>query len=171
MLLTITQDGRVSTTGTFPNEGADPSDLINTTPAPIPEVPYSDPYLGKLGARLYACAESLRTGDIVMAQVTQATDTEPQRFVRRADAQDAGPVLGVVTAKARATVAEVVHVGVAPVFAGLTPGQRYYLGADGALAELPLEQASPLYVHFVGYAVASDTLMVQPSYPLLKRGL
>lgn len=171
MLLTIIQGGSVSTTGTFSNNQLDPGPaLINTAQAPAPTVPYSDPSVGANGGLLYVCDEALQPGDVVCADVTALAIGGAQRYARKATAQDAGPVLGVVTAKTRDTVAEVVHAGIAPVFKDLKPGKRYYLAPDGALCAPPLDLDGLIYVHFIGYAVATDALMVQPSYPVLKRG-
>lgn len=173
MLLTITQSGINSTTGSFANDQVDASQsLIRDTPAPIPQVPYSDPNIGQYGGLLYLCEASVKPGDIVCSDLTaQGTLGGPQRSVRLLAAQEPGPVLGVVTAKTRDTVAEVVHHGIAPVFGQLQPGQRYFLGPQGGIVPTPLDLKGLLYVHFIGFAVAEDTLLVQPSYPLIKRSV
>lgn len=170
MLLTITQSGTVSTTGTFTKDQLDPGPaLINTAQPAMPTVPYTDPNVGAYGGLLYICDAALKPGDVVFAGVTALAIGGPQRYVRKARAGEMGPVLGVVTAKPRDTVAEVVHAGVAPVFSGLVIGKRYYLAPDGTLCTPPLDLDGLIYVHFIGYAVATDTLMVLPSYPLVKR--
>lgn len=163
MSLTITQDGVSSTTGANILQQS-----LLPRPSPViavPDLPYGSEQTGPLGGVLYLCSSSLSVGDLVQGGVA------PNRYVVPVTGQMSGPVLGVVVSKPRSIVAEVLQAGIAPVFSSLAEGARYYVGNDGGLTSLPLGDQDPLYVHYVGYAVASDTLLVQPSYPLVKRAI
>lgn len=160
--LTLTQRSQESTTGTFPKSLVDRrGQLIPQQPLPPP--PRPPPAPPALGGTVYGCPASVAVGDVVFAAAGAAQQ------VVKADAQSFGPVLGVVSRKVASNQCEVVHQGFARAFSELEPGKRYYLSADGHLMAAPLAMTLEAYVHYVGVAVAADTLVVQPSYPLLKR--
>lgn len=167
MFLTIKHRPLKSVTGTDAADGVVADDALLPKPA-VPMVPrqpvvsLSDQRIGIYGGLLYNCAPRDVVGSIVFALPS------PYREVTRADASELGPVLGVLVNKPAPTICEVVHAGAAPVFRDLVPGTRYFLGAKGTLVAAPLHDLGLNYIHFVGYALSTDTLMVQPSYGLLK---
>lgn len=168
MFLTIQKGPGKSVTGTD-GPGDIETDAQLPTPRPpgsvtpvYPTIPYDDARRGRSGGRLFNCPPAMRVGTVVFAAPS------PYREVVEATSAELGPVLGVLVAKSAPTIGEVVELGPADVFEDLTPGARYFLSEDGNLVAPPLEPAYLPYVHYIGQAVAARTLMVQPSYPLLK---
>lgn len=166
----VTFDGgrRKSITGRLPATDLDPAGtpMVGPDPEPIPlvaNIKPGDQRTGVYGGLLYNCAPRDTVGLVMFAHPS------PYREVIRADCESIGPVLGVIVRKPSPTVCEIVHAGPAPCFFSLVPGQRYFLGPEGTLAPNPLTDTETLYVHFVGTATSATTLMVQPTYPLIKR--
>ena len=168
MFVTLHSRQAKSVTGTDPAEGlkTDGALKVRPDPAPLPfrfNIREDDKRRGIYGGLFYNCAPRDQVGSIMFALPS------PYREVTRADCSQFGPVLGVLVDKPEATVCEIVHAGPAPVFAGLVPAMRYYLGPMGTLVALPLTDPETTYIHYVGLAVSETTLSVQVSYPLLKR--
>lgn len=166
MFLTIQHRKLKSVTGTDPVDGTEADALLPQPELPMvpkqPMVPLSDQRTGIYGGALYNCSPREVIGTVVFALPS------PYREVERADADALGPVLGIIVDKPASTLCEVVHAGAAPVFAGLQPGSRYFLGNKGSLLTAPLNDLGLRYIHYVGYALSAETLLVQPSYGLLK---
>ena len=170
MFVTFESGARKSVQGSLPAIGLDSSSLpkVRPDPDPIPlmsAIRQSDQRTGSYGGLLYNCAPRDTVGLVMFGQVS------PYREVTRADCGSIGPVLGILVRKPSRYVAEVVHAGPAPVFKSLEPGQRYFLGPRGTLVPVPLDDPETLYIHYVGVALSVDTLLVQPTYPLLKRSV
>lgn len=167
MFLTIQHRRLKSVTGTDAADGmiADDAMLPKAAVPMVPRQPVvslSDQRVGIYGGALYNCAPRETVGSVVFALPS------PYREIIRGDADSLGPVLGVLVDKPASTLCEVIHAGVAPVFSDLVPGARYFLGPKGAIIMAPLDGLGLKYVHYVGYALSEDALMVQPSYCLLK---
>lgn len=173
MFVTLTSGSSSSVTGTDSTEGivvpsgaaavTNTAVLINTAPAPELNIALDAWLMGPNGGFLFNCAPREVVGSVMFAQPS------PYREVIRADPTGAGPVLGVIVSKPKDTVCEVIHAGPAKAFENLTPGAPYFLGPTGTVVTTPLDVTAGPYVHFVGYAVHQDTLMVSCTYSLLKR--
>lgn len=79
------------------------------------------------------------------------------------------PVLGFIVSKPSPLMAQVCSLGALSGFSDLQVGARYFLGPQGRLITPPLSDPNMLYVHPVGVAIASDTLFVQPNWPIVRR--
>lgn len=168
MFVTFEGGRRKSITGSLPAIGLEPAGtpMVRPDPEPIPLVSairQGDQRVGSFGGLLYNCAPRDTVGLVMFGQASD------YREVTRADCASIGPVLGVLVRKPARSVCEVVHAGPAPCFKSLVPGQRYFLGPRGTLVPTPLDDPETLYIHYVGYALSVTTLLVQPTYPLLKR--
>lgn len=149
-------------------EVSTPAVLLNTAQPTLPRVLNDDVRLGPNGGLLYNCAPREVIGSVMFSSPS------PFRTVVRADPTQFGPVAGVLVSKLQDTLCEVIHAGPVVGFRSLIPGARYYLGPRGTLVTLPLDKLSPsvmTYVHYIGFATYADTLIVAPTYPILKRAV
>lgn len=166
MFVTVQQGQQVSTQGTFAATGTTSSGaLLPNATQPTPRIAVDDLRVGPNGGLLYNCAPREVVGSVMFSGLG------PFRFLRRAEPSEPGPVLGVIASKLRADLAEVVRAGCVKAYTNLVPGQRYYLGPRGTLVAPPLTDPALVYLHFVGFAIYPDTLVLAPSFPLLKRNL
>lgn len=114
------------------------------------------------GAGSWTVPAPVAVGDVV--QVTGSNT---------ADAADSGTsftglgVVGVVIAKPTAVTATILFNGEASVFAGLTPGAAYYLGAAGAVSLVPTLAPSGSIMQRIGYAKNATTLVVDLGEPVI----
>ena len=94
--------------------------------------------------------------------------------VRTADPGDIGtmPAIGVIVSKSSPTECLVFVLGeMKDTYSGLTPGRVMFVGDDGSLVEVP--PVPPLggsvFVQTMGATFGSDTVMLNPSFSMVKR--
>jgi hypothetical protein len=104
------------------------------------------------------CAGAVAVGQFVRLTGNPGPEVEP------ADAYDPTkiPSIGVVVDKPTAVTCSVRNIGSAAIFAGLTTGKVYWLGADGAILATPPPALPGVlrYAQILGYALDPTTLMV-----------
>lgn len=109
----------------------------------------------------YTVPVGVAVGDVVYSTGANAAAQADQAGIATARG-----VLGVVTAKPTPGTATVLYAGEASVFAGLTPGATYYLGAAGAITTVA-PVASGTVVRRVGVARNATTLVVGLGEPVI----
>lgn len=113
-----------------------------------------------------ACQTTDQIGDLVIPT------TGTGRTVKKVNSTDElqMPAIGVIVEKPTATTATVQTAGpVEGVYAGLTPGRRYYVGSTGrpALdATSGLATGTLFFIQAVGVALDDTTLLLVPSFEL-----
>lgn len=116
-------------------------------------------------------------GDVVGNCVYITADKVAGRFqVSKADPRDlsTAPSIGVIHSKPTATICVVQFSGLlVGVYAGLMPQDTLWLGLDGNLTSNQLG-ITPLVgdvvsVQPMGVALASDTVLLNPQHPILRR--
>jgi hypothetical protein len=139
-----------------PAGGASQGSSSNDTAAP------SELVAASVLKTVFACSQADAALSVVRLDIrTRACVT--------AHAYEPSPVLGVIQSKPTPQTAIVVTYGPVDGFADLTPGARYFLAADGALACPPLQPQDTPYVHPVGIATSTTQLFVSPQWPRVKR--
>lgn len=94
-------------------------------------------------------------------------------LVGRADPSDFGrmPAVGVIISKSSPTECLVQWLGETPnIFAGLSSGEVYFVGANGKISEVPpVPTTGPLFTQFMGVATAPTRLYLRPNDHMVRR--
>jgi hypothetical protein len=94
-------------------------------------------------------------------------------LVGKADPADFSkmPAVGVIISKSSPTACLVQWIGETPdIFAGLSSGEVYFVGADGKIAEDPPAPTTvPLFSQFMGVATAPTRLYLRPNDHMVRR--